>query len=119
MVTIDEVLAAATDFKNKMNANPKIQKLLKIWNPLIHFATTDSGIKTTVNIKGGIVEEVKAGNNGDPDLVISFPTALELRDMLLGKLNPTAMYLSGDIRVKGHQADVIKLDAITMILWPE
>jgi len=29
------------------------------------------------------------------------------------------MYLSGDILVKGHQADVIKLDAITMIIWPE
>jgi hypothetical protein len=39
--------------------------------------------------------------------------------MFEGRLDPTPKYLSGEILVKGHQADVIKLDAITMIIWPE
>ncbi len=119
MPDIHESLKAANDFKDKINENEKIHKLLKRWNPLMHFETKDSDIKLTIKMNGGRAESVEEGCIGDADLAVTFPTAKDLVDMFSGRLDPTPMYLSGDILVKGHQADVMKLDAITMILWPE
>ncbi len=119
MTTIQESLKAANDFKDKMNEKKKIRKLLKRWSPLIHFETRDSDVKISVEIAGGMAASVSEGHTGDADLVVTFPTVKDLNDMFIGKLDPTPKYLSGEILVKGHQADVIKLDAITMIIWPE
>lgn len=119
MPDIHETMKAANDFKDKINDNQKIHKLLIRWNPLMHFETRDSDVKLTFKMNGGMAESVEEGHIGDADLVVTFPTVKNLIDMFSGKLDPTPMYLSGDILVKGHQADVIKLDAITMIIWPE
>ena len=119
MQTIQEVLKGAIDFQGKVNNNKKVRKLLKRWNPIIHFETKDSDIKVSLDMSGGQISSVDEGHVGEPDLVVQFPTTENLSDMFYGRLDPTPMYLSGDILVKGHQADVIKLDAITMIIWPE
>jgi len=119
MTDINECLKAANEFKDKMNASKKIRKLLKRWKPLMHFETDDSDVKLTFEMSEGIAVDVREGHVGEADLVVTFPTAGDLVNMFIGKLDPTPMYLSGDILVKGHQADVIKLDAITMIIWPE
>lgn len=119
MSDIHESLKAANEFKDKINDNEKVRRLLKRWNPLIHFDTRDSDVRLTFRMNGGIAESVEEGHIGDSDLMVTFPTASDLVDMFSGRLDPTPMYLSGDILVKGHQADVIKLDAITMIIWPE
>ncbi len=119
MKSNQDILEGANDFRHKVNENEKVRKLLKRWSPVIHFETKDSEIAITVDMKGGQVSSVEEGYIGDADLVVLFPTTEDLNDMFYGKLDPTPMYLSGDILVKGHQADVIKLDAITMIIWPE
>lgn len=119
MPDINECLKAAIDFKDRMNDNMKVRKLLKRWNPRIHFDTKDSGVKLTFTMSGGMAVSAEEGHVGDADLTVTFPTAADLVDMFSGRLDPTPMYLSGDVLVKGHQADVIKLDAITMIIWPE
>jgi putative sterol carrier protein len=119
MTAIQESLSAANDFKSKMNENKRVRKLLKRWSPLIHFDTKDSDVRITFEIRQGEVASVDEGHIGDPDLVVTFPTVQDLTDMFVGRLDPTPKYLSGEILVKGHQADVIKLDAITMIIWPE
>jgi len=119
MSDIQESLKAANDFKDKMNENVKVRKLLKRWNPLIHFDAKDSDVKLTFKMSEGMAVSAEEGHVGDAELAVTFPTVNDLVDMFSGKLDPTPMYLSGDILVKGHQADVIKLDAITMIIWPE
>lgn len=119
MLDIHESLKAANEFKDKINDNEKIRKLLKRWNSLMHFDAKDSDVRLTFKMNGGMAESVEEGHIGDADLVVMFPTVKDLVDMFSGRLDPTPMYLSGDILVKGHQADVIKLDAITMIIWPE
>jgi len=119
MTANPESLRAANDFKSKMNENKRVRKLLKRWSPLIHFDTRDSDVKITFEINEGKVTTVVEGFTGDADLVVTFPTVQDLIDMFEGRLDPTPKYLSGEILVKGHQADVIKLDAITMIIWPE
>ncbi len=46
-------------------------------------------------------------------------TSEDLCNMFWGDLNPSQKYLQGEIRVKASQEDVVRLDAITMIIWPD
>jgi putative sterol carrier protein len=119
MPTAAEILEVANDFRAKMNAHPKIRKLLKRWSPTLHFtASDDPAVKLSLRIDGGEAGPALEGHQGTRDLEV-LGTAQDLGDMFRGRLNPTQKYLNGELRVKGHQADIIKLDAITMILWPE
>jgi len=68
-------------------------------------------------VKGEIVSYA-AGTAGAPDIVVS-TVSENLCDMFWGDLNPSQKYLAGDIRVKASQEDVVRLDAITMIIWPD
>ncbi len=119
MVSGQDIIEGAREFRNKVNDNTKVRKLLKRWSPVIHYETRDSDIAITMDMTGGHIAPIEEGHAGEADLVVIFPTTQEWSDMLRGYLDPTPMYLSGDILVKGHQADVIKLDAITMIIWPD
>ena len=40
-------------------------------------------------------------------------------DMFWGDLNPVQKYLRGEITVKGSQEDVMRLDAISYVIWPD
>jgi hypothetical protein len=39
--------------------------------------------------------------------------------MFWGDLNPTQKYLSGELQIKGSQEDIMRLDAISAVIWPE
>ena len=39
--------------------------------------------------------------------------------MFWGDLNSVQKYLRGEIVVKGSQEDVMRLDAISYVIWPE
>ncbi|MCC6751796.1 MAG: SCP2 sterol-binding domain-containing protein [Deltaproteobacteria bacterium] len=119
MPTAAELLQAANEFREKMNGHPKVRKLLKRWSPTLHFtASDDAAAKLSLRIDGGEAGPAVEGHQGSCDLEV-LGTAQDLGDMFRGRINPTQKYLNGEIRVKGHQADIIKLDAITMIIWPE
>ncbi|MCC6763904.1 MAG: SCP2 sterol-binding domain-containing protein [Deltaproteobacteria bacterium] len=119
MSSAAELIQAANSFRDLMNDNPRIQKLLKRWSPTLHFtATDDAAARLSLRIDGGKAGPAEEGHQGRCDLEV-LGTAQDLGDMFRGRMNPTQKYLNGEIRVKGHQADIIKLDAITMIIWPE
>ena len=42
-----------------------------------------------------------------------------LCDMFWGDLNPAQKYLRGELKLKASQEDVMRLDAINLIIWPE
>lgn len=119
MVALEQLHEAAESFRLKMNANAQVKKLLAKWSPTIHFTGTDGSACTlTVTIKNGEALEARKERVGQADLEV-LGTSQDLYDIFSGRLNPTQKYLDGEIRVKGNQSDVIKLDAITMLLWPE
>ena len=66
----------------------------------------------------GEIVSFEAGASGAPDIIVT-TTRENLCDMFWGDLNPSQKYLSGEIKVKATQEDVIRLDAITMIIWPD
>jgi len=58
------------------------------------------------------------GHVGTPDIVVTTHSET-FCDMFWGDLNPVQKYLRGEITVKGSQEDVMRLDAISYVIWPD
>ncbi len=53
MISIQDVIKGANDFRDKVNGNKKVRKLLKRWSLVIHFETKDSDLAITTDMSGG------------------------------------------------------------------
>ena len=118
MATSEEIMEAIDDFKVQCNENKRLRRMQRDWTKIIHYKAIDTGDVFTSNIKEGEVLSNEAGAAGTPDVVIECDSET-MCDMFWGDINPTQKYLRGEIKVKGTQEDVMRIDAITAIIWPD
>ena len=118
MATSQEILEALADYQVQCNENKRLRKMQRDWSKLLHFVAEDTGDTFTMNVVKGEIVSFEAGTNGTPDIIVT-TTSENFCDMFWGDLNPSQKYLQGEIRVKASQEDVVRLDAITMIIWPD
>ncbi|HOG07391.1 MAG: SCP2 sterol-binding domain-containing protein [Syntrophales bacterium] len=118
MATGAEILEALADYQVQCNENKRLRRMQRDWSRLLHFVADDTGDIFTMDVIQGEIVSYAAGAAGTPDIIVT--TASEnLCDMFWGDLNPSQKYLQGEIRVKATQEDIVRLDAITMIIWPD
>ena len=118
MATSQDILEALADYQGQCNENQRLRKMQRDWSKLLHFVAEDTGDKFTMNVVKGEIISFESGTNGTPDIIVT-TTSENFCDMFWGDLNPSQKYLAGEIRVKANQEDVVRLDAITMIIWPD
>jgi len=118
MATSQETLEALADYRVQCNNNKRLRKMQRDWSKLLHFVADDTGDRFTMNVVKGEIVSFEAGASGTSDIVVTARSE-DLCDMFWGDLNPSQKYLQGEIRVKASQEDIIRLDAITMIIWPD
>ena len=118
MATSQEILEALADYQRQCNENKRLRKMQRDWSKLIHFVAEDTGDKFTMNVVKGEIISFESGTDGTPDIIVT-TTSENFCDMFWGDLNPSQKYLAGEIRVKASQEDVVRIDAITMIIWPD
>ena len=118
MATSAEIMEALEDYKTQCNTNKRLRRMQRDWTKLIHFVSEDTGDSFTMDILKGEIMTVKEGKEGTPDVIV-MGTSEDMCDMFWGDLNPAQKYLDGEIRVKASQEDVQRIDAITMIIWPD
>ena len=118
MATSDEIMEALADFKEQCNGNKRLRRMQRDWTKVLHYAAVDTGDKFTMTVKEGEVLSNENGAAGIPDVIIEGGSET-LCNMFWGDINPTQMYLKGEIKVKGTQEDIMRIDAITAIIWPE
>ena len=118
MANSGEILEALADYKVQCNENARLRRMQRDWTRLLHFHAEDTDAWFTMNVLKGEIVSFEAGARGTPDIVVSTGSE-NLCDMFWGDLNPSQKYLQGEIRVKATQEDVVRLDAITMIIWPD
>ena len=112
---IDEALA---DYTVSCNTNERLRKMQRDWTRVLHFVCTDSDVTFTMDVDHGEIVRTTSGHQGVPDIVVT-TTSEVFCDMFWGDLNPVRMYLRGEIKVKGTQEDVMRLDAISYVIWPD
>ena len=118
MATSQEILEALTDYQVQCNNNKRLRKMQRDWSKLLHFIAEDTDDKFTMNVVNGEIISFEAGASGAPDVAVTAKSEV-LCDMFWGDLNPNSKYLAGEIRVKASQEDIMRLDAITMVIWPD
>ncbi|MBU2645869.1 MAG: SCP2 sterol-binding domain-containing protein [bacterium] len=118
MATSAEIMEALADYQNQCNNNNRLRRMQRDWTKRIHFITEDTGDAFTMEIIKGEIIWNREGREGTPDVIVTARSE-DMCDMFWGDLNPAQKYLDGEIRVKASQEDVQRIDAITMIIWPD
>lgn len=118
MASRDEIVEALIDFSSRCNANAKLRKMLRDWSRCVQFLAQDTGDVFTVGIDSGEITSRAVGAEGIADLVVS-ATSEDLCDLFWGDLNPAQKYLNGEIQVRGAAADVMRIDAMSRLMWSE
>jgi putative sterol carrier protein len=118
MATAEEIIEALADFQEQCNSNKRLRRMQRDWTRVLHYKAIDTGDTFTTTVREGEIIGNEAGAVGTPDVVIEADSET-MCDMFWGDINPTQKYLRGEIRVKGTQEDVMRIDAITAIIWPE
>jgi len=118
MANSEEIMEALSDFQVQCNNNKRLRKMQRDWTKVLHFTTIDTKDTFTMTTKEGEILKTEKGHVGTPDVIIEADSET-MCDMFWGDLNPTQKYLRGEIKVKGTQEDVMRIDAITAIIWPE
>lgn len=118
MANAQEIMEALADFTEQCNNNKRLRRMQRDWTKVLHYVATDTNDKFTMEVKEGEILKNEMGASGTPDIIIETESET-MCDMFWGDLNPTQKYLRGEIKVKGSQEDVMRIDAITAVIWPE
>lgn len=118
MADQNEVMDAFQEYTRLSNGNARLRKMNRDWSKVIQFHATDLKQDFTMKINAGEIVETKVGSTEPPDIIISSTSEI-FCDMFWGDLNPTQKYLTGELQVKGSQEDIMRLDAISAVIWPE
>lgn len=118
MATMDEIRDALADYQVSCNDNERLRRMQRDWTKLIHLDALDEDARFTMHVIKGEITKVEDGLQGAPDIVVR-ATSEDFADMFWGDLNPSQKYLRGEIKVQGSQEDILRLDAITSIIWPD
>ncbi len=118
MADQNEVLEAMKEYTRLSNENTRLRKMNRDWSKVIVFHTVDTNQDFMMKVQAGEVLESRAGVEKEADIIISSTSEI-FCDMFWGDLNPTQKYLTGELQVKGSQEDIMRLDAISAVLWPD
>ncbi len=118
MASKKEVQEALLEYQKLSNSNQKLIKMNRDWTKVIHLYAQDLNEYFTMQVVQGKIIDVSLGQSQVPDIIILSSSEI-FCDMFWGDLNPTQKYLTGELQVKGTQEDIMRLDAISAIIWPE
>jgi len=116
MATHDEIAEAYADWRGRCNANERLRRMLRGWDRVIHLTTTDTADTFTATVRDRTLEALVDGHVGTPDLVVT-ATSEDFADIFWGDLNPSEKYLSREIVLAGSTDDVMRLDAMSMVIF--
>ncbi len=118
MATSDEIMEALKDFTEQCNGNKRLRRMQRDWTKKLHYKTIDTNDAFLMEVVEGEIIKTAAEIDGTPDIIVETDSET-MCNMFWGDINPTQKYLKGEIKVKGTQEDVMRIDAITAVIWPE
>lgn len=110
-------MAVLEEFAEECNRNERLRKMNRDWSRLLQLDATDTGATYWIRSDQGLLTAGLGVVQG-VDLKISAGENV-LRDVFSGVITPTEPYNAGDLLVKGHQDDLMRLDIITLLIWGE
>jgi len=118
MANWEELAEALADYTVSCNTNERLRKMQRDWTRVLHFVCSDTGSRFTMDVQSGEIVSTISGHTGVPDIVVTTDSET-FCDMFWGDLNPMPRYLRGEIQVRGSQEDIMRIDAISYVIWPD
>ncbi|HLH60843.1 MAG TPA: SCP2 sterol-binding domain-containing protein [Ktedonobacteraceae bacterium] len=115
MATREEMREALDDYVAEASKSERVLKALRNWNCVIYFEATDIDAAFTMIIKDGQVS-VHDGQQEQHDLIVR-GSSEDLTNIFWGEANPASNYMQGAIKVQGSQENVMRLDAMAMMIY--
>ena len=112
MATREELREALDDYIAQAS---KSERVLRNWNCVIYFEASDIGASFTMTIKDGKAT-VSDSSQGAADLIVK-GSSEDLADIFWGDANPASNYMQGAIKIQGSQENVMRLDAMAMLIY--
>ena len=113
------MLDVLDNFKNQVNGNAQIQRIVKGWNTDVALEERDTATSWRLRVKEGIIQAVErsnpAANDDCPMRIVGEADAI--RAVFEGRINGIRANNDGLIEIYGPMGDQVKLDAIALILW--
>ncbi|AEJ38458.1 putative sterol carrier protein [Sulfobacillus acidophilus TPY] len=104
-------------FVDQCNNNQRLQEMNRDWTRRIQLVADDAPVRYWIRSEAGQLTAGRGELDG-VDLEVRAPLAI-LEGVFSGAMSPTEPYNAGDLMVRGHQDDVMRLDIITLLIWGE
>ncbi len=114
---MSSLLETLQRFAAACNSNQRLQQMNHDWDRLILVQPDDADEEHWIRYRDGVA--VIVAGVGDPADLIVEGTSEVLVNIFSGDATPTEPYMSGDLRVRGSQDDVMRLDIIALLIWGE
>lgn len=112
-------LARALDsFVERFRAEPRLKAMTAGWDRTIAVQATDLPDVFWLRVEGGTLRRLVEAPGTEPEITMSAGSDL-LRALFAGEVSPTEPYMNGDLRLIASEADVMRLDVMTLMLWRE
>lgn len=119
MATWRDIAEGLADYQKSCNENERLRRMQRDWSRLLNFSSLDGDdIRFHMTVVKGEITEWGEDWLNEVDIHVR-ATSEDFADMFWGDLNPARKYLAGDIKVEATQEDVMRLDAITAVIWPD
>jgi putative sterol carrier protein len=117
MATREELREALDDYVAHAGSSERVQRALKSWNCVIYIEASDVEASFTMVIAGGKAS-IEDGSTAPPDLIVR-GNSEDLANIFWGDENPASNYMQGAIKVQGSQDNVMRLDAMALMIFLE
>ena len=117
MATKEELREALDDYIQQARNSQRVIRSLRNWNCVIYIEATDIHANFTMSIKDAQTA-VHDGQQGTPDLIVQ-GSSEDLANIFWCDANPASNYMQGAIKTKGSQDNVMRLDAMSLLIYLE
>lgn len=119
MTTITEIESVLQQFVEQFNASPELPKMTQGWDRTILVSAKDAGWIRALRVASGRIALVPAADTPEvAEITLDGPSDT-LASVFRGELSPTEPYLDGSLVVRSTEADMMKLDIFTLMVWGE
>ncbi|MDI3298742.1 MAG: SCP2 sterol-binding domain-containing protein [Bacillota bacterium] len=119
MVGADEMGRILEAFVDRFNANPQLAQMAAGWERTILIRAKDAGWRLGLEVSGGRVRFLDDGALPASAQIVLESESETLAAIFRGELSPTDPYLDGSLVVRSSEADMMKLDVFTLMVWGE
>ncbi len=106
-------------FALQFNTSPELPKMTRGWDRTILVQAQDAGWVRALRVEAGRVALLGAAEAPGGAEIVLQGTSDVLAAIFRGEMSPTEPYLDGSLIVRSTEADMMKLDIFTLMVWGE